>query len=112
VTKPSITMTVRKGVTVVRDGKRIRPEVNKTFDFTATERDSILERDASALVAADSADEGTAETASTTPAGSGAAKSQAKARGGSKAATSNKSDAETTDADTDADADKSGDDDL
>lgn len=97
-TKASVTMTVKKGVTVVRDGKRIRPELNKTFDFTADERDAILKVDAAALAKPTGAEEsGDAEAASTTATGgkkSSAESSQAAAKGGKKKATANTSDAE------------------
>jgi hypothetical protein len=32
---------VKKGVTVVREGKRVRPEIGKNFDFTADEIERI-----------------------------------------------------------------------
>jgi hypothetical protein len=85
---------VKKGVTVVRDGQRIRPEVNKGFDFTADEIERITEVDPAALgtaAEAKDAENGEAETASTT---SSAEQSQAKAKGGKKKATAGKSDAE------------------
>jgi len=99
-TKPSLTLTVKKGVTVIRDGKRVRPEIGKTFDFTADERDSILGADASALVKPQGEEAGTATAASvtggTTPTGTppSAEQSQSKASGGRKKSTAGKSDAE------------------
>jgi hypothetical protein len=98
-TKASVTMTVKKGVTVVRDGRRIRPEINKAFDFTADERDSILSADPAALAAPAGEEQGVATPSSTsgtttTTTTSSAESSQAKAKGGKKAATANKSDAE------------------
>jgi hypothetical protein len=57
---------VKKGVTVVREGKRVRPEINKNFDFTADEIERIVGVDPTALGKADSgAEDGEAETAST-----------------------------------------------
>lgn len=89
---------VKKGVTVVRDGHRVRPEIGKLFDFTKEEIDGLTEADPSVLGAAkeanDSDQDGEATPASTTPS---AEASQAKARGGKKAATANKSDAEVAD---------------
>lgn len=111
-TKPSITMTVRKGVTVVRDGQRIRPEIGKTFDFTAAERDAVLEVDPSALTKPAGEEEGTPTTASTSAPAS-AEQSQAKASGGKKKATANKSDAENAeDGDGNAPEEANSDDDL
>jgi hypothetical protein len=116
VTKAStVTMTVKKGVTVVRDGQRIRPEIGKTFDFTAEERDAIMETNPSVLAKPEGEAEGEAVPASTsakttTTTTSSAESSQAKARGGKKAATANKSDAEAAAGKTDAEA--STDDDL
>lgn len=107
-TKPSITMAVKKGVTVVRDGKRVRPEIGKTFDFTAAERDSILEVDPAALAEPAGEGEGEATVASTsaktaTTTTSNAESSQSKARGGKKTATANT---------TEGSADGEGDEDL
>lgn len=83
---------VKKGVTVVRDGRRVRPEVGKLFDFSKEEIDGLNEADATALGKASEADseDGTATTAST----SNAETSQSKASGGKKAATANKADGE------------------
>lgn len=110
--KPSVTMAVKKGVTVVRDGKRVRPELGKTFDFTADERDSILGVDPAALAKPAGEEEGEAATASTsarttTTTTSSAESSQSKARGGKKTATANKSDEEA-----DGEADGEAEDDL
>ena len=88
---------VKKGVTVVRDGRRVRPEINKGFDFTKEEIDAINETDATALGTAKEAEgveEGTAEVASTSTTTSSAEGSQAAAKGGKKTSTANKSDAE------------------
>ena len=86
---------VKKGVTVVRDGKRVRPEIGKNFDFTAVEIERMTGVDSTVLAKADSnAEDGTAEVAGTGTAPSSAEKSQAKAKGGKKKATANKSDAE------------------
>lgn len=102
-TKPSIKMVVNKGVTVVREGKRVRPTIGKEFSFTAEERDGILEAAPGALSAGgDNSAEETAEEATTT---SSAEKSQAAARGGKKKATANKSDDEAADEDADKDGD-------
>lgn len=115
-TKPSITMAVKKGVTVVRDGKRVRPEVGKTFDFTADERDSILNVDPAALAKPAGEDEGTAATASTsakttTTTTSNAESSQSKARGGKKAATANTTEG-TAEGEGEGEGADTGDDDL
>jgi hypothetical protein len=59
---------VKKGVTVVREGKRVRPEI-KNFDFTADEIERITEVDPAALGKADSgAEDGEAETPASTTA--------------------------------------------
>jgi hypothetical protein len=94
---------VKKGVTIVREGKRVRPEVGKGFDFTADEIERITEVDPAALGSAKeatAAEDGEAETASTTTTSS-AEGSQAGAKGGKKAATANKSDAEAKKSDDD-----------
>jgi hypothetical protein len=57
---------VKKGVTVVRDGKRVRPEIGKNFDFTAEEIERITEVDPSALGKAEGGEDGEAAPASTT----------------------------------------------
>jgi hypothetical protein len=88
---------VKKGVTVVREGRRIRPEINKGFDFTKEEIDAITETDPTVLGSAKDAEaveDGTAEVASTSTATSSAEGSQAAAKGGKKTSTANKSDAE------------------
>ena len=89
-TKPSLTMNVRKGCTVIRDGQRVRPQIGKDFTFSADERDSILSADPGALVKA-TGEEGEATVGTVT---ASAEQSQAKATGGRKKATANKSDAE------------------
>lgn len=125
---------VNKGVTVVREGKRVRPEVGKNFDFTADEIERITEVEPLALTkATDAAEEGEATTASTTaktttttdkPAASGqtkAAKAAAKKAAAAKPAA--KPAAKTPEGDSDAelgdgeggeggDAGDAGDDDL
>jgi hypothetical protein len=80
---------VKKGVTIVRDGQRIRPKVGKLFDFTNDEINAVKETDATTLGAASEAEdeEGEATVASTTPKPSSAEASQAGARGGRKTAT-------------------------
>jgi hypothetical protein len=57
---------VNKGVTIVREGKRVRPEIGKNFDFTADEIERIAEVDSAALGKADGGEDGEAATASTT----------------------------------------------
>lgn len=114
--KKSNTMLVRKGVTVVRDGKRVRPEIGKTFDFEGDEIETITAVDPTALGDPKSEEPGKAETASvetappanagtSTAASSSAEGSQTGAQGGTKTPTANVSDAE-------AAAGKTGDDDL
>jgi len=84
----AVKMVPTMSVVIVRDGKRVKPEIGKSFDFTADERDSILEAQPNALRKAAAGDEeGTADTSS-------AEQSQAKAKGGKKKATAAKSDAE------------------
>ena len=83
---------VKLGVTVIRDGNRVRPTVGKEFDFTKAEIDGLKDSGALAMPSKDDADEDT-----TTTAPSSAQSSQAKARGGKKAATANKSDGEIAD---------------
>ncbi len=79
---------VKSGVTVIRDGARVRPEIGKLFDFSKEELEG-LKGSAAIGPAGEAGDEdGTAVVAS------GAQTSQGKARGGRKAATANKSDAE------------------
>lgn len=81
---------VKKGVTVVRDGKRVRPEVGKLFDFTSEEIASLKEADAAALGKGNEGDteDGTVTEASTSKGKpSSAEASQAGAKGGKKAAT-------------------------
>lgn len=65
--KDTVTALVKKGVTVVRDGKRVRPEIGKNFDFTADEAEAINGADAGALAAPlDTSAKGNAEAASET----------------------------------------------
>jgi hypothetical protein len=79
------------GVVVVRDGVRVRPAINKAFEFTTEERDAILEAQPNALRKPNNEDTGETEA---TVAASSAETSQSKARGGKKTATANKSDEE------------------
>jgi hypothetical protein len=51
---------VNKGVTVVRDGKRVRPEIGKNFDFTADEITRITDVEPTALSKADAGEDGEA----------------------------------------------------
>lgn len=84
---------VKKGVTVVRDGRRVKPEIGKLFDFTKEEIDGLKEADPTAIGTAEEskgAEEGEASVAAV----SSAEQSQAKAKGGKKKATAAKSDAE------------------
>lgn len=93
--KPSVKMTVRKGVTVVRDGARVRPTIGEDFSFTAEERDGIISADPAALTKPAKQSEGeSSDPASTTPPARTAETSQAKARGGRKAATANTADSD------------------
>jgi hypothetical protein len=65
--KDTVTAHVRKGVTVIRNGARVRPEIGKNFDFTAEEAESIQNADAGAIgPALDGGTKGEAKTASTT----------------------------------------------
>jgi hypothetical protein len=87
---------VKKGAVVIRDGKRVRPEIGKVFPFTAEEAKALNEATPGTLAPASEAEieesEGVAATTTTTT--SSAEGSQASAKGGKKAATANKSDAE------------------
>lgn len=81
---------VKKGVTVVRDGNRVRPQVGKMFDFSKEEIDAL--KDSGALGAAKEGedDDGEATTASTSRSrASSAEASQAGAKDGKKTATAN-----------------------
>jgi hypothetical protein len=89
---------VKKGVTIVRDGARVRPEVGKLFDFTKEEVDALKDSGHIGAAKEGEDEEGTAEVASTT---SNAETSQAGARGGKKKATANKADSEESGADDD-----------
>lgn len=91
---PKLVPTV--GTVVVRDGKRVRPEPGKAFNFTKDEADRIRSVQPNALrkpndESADEGDESAAAATTTTPS---AEASQAKARGGQKKATAAKSDEE------------------
>ena len=114
-----VTALVKKGVTVVRGGKRVRPEIGKNFDFTAEEADGIRSADAGALgPAADTTTKGEAEVASSTdkttgkPVASSAEASQANAKDGKKKPTANKSDAEVAAEDDEGEGKPETDDDL
>jgi hypothetical protein len=96
--KGSEKFTVRKGVTVVRDGKRVKPEIGKAFDFTAEERDNILSADPAALAKHTGEEDGNATAAATSTTSSSAEGSQAGAKDGEKTPTANKSDAEVKEA--------------
>lgn len=88
---------VKKGVTVIRDGRRVRPEVGKAFDFTKEEIEGLKEADATALGTVEetkNAEDGTATAAATSTPTPSAEQSQAKAKDGKKKATATKSDAE------------------
>lgn len=89
-------MLVKKGAVVVRDGNRVRPEIGKTFPFTADEIKQINKATPGTLVPASEAEaeDGSESAKAASTSGSSAEASQAKARGGKKAATSNKSDEE------------------
>jgi hypothetical protein len=96
--KGSETFTVKKGVTVVRDGKRVKPEIGKTFPFTAEEVENIRSADPAALMKPAGEEEGTATAAATSTTSSSAEGSQAGAKDGEKTPTANKSDAEAKEA--------------
>jgi hypothetical protein len=93
----AVKMVPNVGVVVVRDGKRVRPTIGKAFEFTAAERDALLEASPTSLRKPTNEDTGEDEAA---PAASTAETSQSKARGGRKAATANKADAEAGEGDT------------
>lgn len=83
------------GVTVVRDGKRIRPTIGKAFDFTKEEAEAIKGVNPAALRKPNNEDDGEATvTTATETKPSKAEGSQAKARRGKKAATANTADDE------------------
>ncbi len=84
----STKMVPTVGVVVIRDGKRVTPEVNKAFAFTADEQKSIEEAHPGALRKPSNEDE------SVTTAAASAEGSQARAKGGKKQATANVSDEE------------------
>jgi hypothetical protein len=101
---------VNKGVTVVRDGKRVRPEIGKNFDFTAEEITRITDVEPTALSKADAGEDGEAAVASTTaktttttdkPAASGQTKT-AKAAGKAAGKSAGKAAAKTPEGDSDA----------
>jgi hypothetical protein len=81
---------IKKGITVIRDGNRVRPTVGKVFDLTKEEIAALDEADASALGKASEAEDAEGDTA----APPSAQQSQSKASGGKKKATAGKSDAE------------------
>lgn len=101
--KKANTYMIRKGITVVREGKRVRPEVGKDFELTAEEVEDIKAADAAAIGPA-SGEDGKADTASvetapptgtgTSTAPSSAEGAQAGAKDGVKTPTANVSDAE------------------
>lgn len=95
----AVKMVPTVGVVVVRDGKRVRPTINKAFEFTKEERDALLEAQPNSLRKPSNEDSGEDEATEATTTASSAEKSQAKAAGGKKTATANKSDEEAKDED-------------
>lgn len=83
------------GTVVIRDGKRVRPQIGKSFNFTKDEVKDLEAAKAKLRKPSDEADEAAPDAASATaPVGPSAEASQAKARGGKKKATAETSDAE------------------
>lgn len=103
-------------VVIVRDGKRVKPEIGKAFDFTKEEADSILETQPGALRKAAGDEDGTQDALDASKGSRGAKPSaeasQAGAKGGRKKATAAKSDAENAEDEGKEDGDESGDADV
>ncbi|HLP70324.1 MAG TPA: hypothetical protein VK181_22690 [Rhizobium sp.] len=82
------------GTVVVREGKRIRPEIGKAFEYTDDEITSL--KNAGAKFRAPQNEEPTEGVAATStkpaPTASVAEEAQAEAKGGKKKATANKAD--------------------
>ena len=113
--KEMVSKLVKKGVVVVRDGARVRPQLDKNFYFTQDEIDSINAATPGSLVNPISTEQGEAVPASVSKkatTGSKAEAAQAGAKGGKKKATANKADSEPDDDDKSDDDDKKTDDDL
>jgi hypothetical protein len=94
---------VKKGCTVIRDGRRVRPTVGEEFDFTKAEIDGLNAADPAALAMPSKGGDEGEDAAPKKPARSSAQASQAAAKDGEKKATANKSDEESADADGDDD---------
>lgn len=88
---------VKKGITLIRDGARVRPQIGKLFDFTKEEIADLEENAPTAIGKASEADDDEApatKATKTAKTSSSAEGSQAGARGGRKASTANQSDDE------------------
>lgn len=80
------------GTVVVREGKRVRPEIGKAFEYTADEIESLKSAGAKFRAPANEAPAEAPAAASTKPAPSVAEAAQAEAKGGKKKATANTAD--------------------
>ena len=90
----AVSMVPTVGVVVVRDGKRVRPEIGKAYDFTKEERDAILEAHPTALRKPQNEETGEDSSKPAASTKRTAEASQSKASGGKKAATASKADSE------------------
>jgi hypothetical protein len=86
---------VKKGVVVVRDGKRVRPQIGKSFSFDEAEAADINAATPGSLALASEVEiEDGDDSAVDAAVASSAEASQAGAKGGKKRPTANKSDKE------------------
>lgn len=92
----SNTMVPLTGTVVIRDGKRVRPQIGKPYDFEGDEIEQLEASGAKFRAPTDESESADAESArtSTGKAKPSAEASQSKARGGKKPATANESDEE------------------
>lgn len=80
------------GTIVVRDGKRVRPEIGKAFTYTDDELTSLKAAGAKFRAPANEAPAEAPAASNTKPVKSSAEESQAEAKGGKKKATANTAD--------------------